>query len=86
MNVPLAQFEPISCTSVVLVENKVIPIIIGGSQDLTYANYRAYDTMSPMVNIVNVDSNFDLGDAEKMISNESYVGKIVVDKPYNLFN
>jgi hypothetical protein len=36
--------------------------------------------------MVNVDSNFDLGDAEKPISNKSYVGKIIVDKPYNLFN
>ena len=26
-----------------LIKNKIIPIIIGGSQDLTYANYRAYD-------------------------------------------
>ena len=35
-----------------LVEKKIIPIIIGGSQDLTYANYRAYDNLQPMVNIV----------------------------------
>ena len=27
----------------VLLEKNIIPIIIGGSQDLTYANYRAYD-------------------------------------------
>ena len=27
-----------------------------------------------------------LGDADKPISNRSYVGKIVVNKPYNLFN
>jgi hypothetical protein len=39
-----------------------------------------------MVNLVNVDSRFDLGDAEKPISNKSYIGKIVVNKPYNLFN
>ena len=35
----------------VLLEKKIIPIILGGSQDLTYPNYRAYDTFSPMVNI-----------------------------------
>ena len=39
-----------------------------------------------MVNMVNVDTNFDLGDAEKPITNKSYVGKIIVDQPYNLFN
>ncbi len=70
----------------VLIEKKVIPIIIGGSQDLTYANYRAYDTMAPMVNIVNVDSNFDLGDASVEMKNNSFLGKIILEQPYNLFN
>ncbi len=70
----------------VLLEKNIIPIIIGGSQDLTYANYRAYDNFSPMVNIVNVDSNFDLGDSAKPIRNNSYLGKIILEQPYNLFN
>src|SRR5690554_1205871 len=70
----------------ILVQKNIIPIIIGGSQDLTYANYRAYDTLTPMVNIVNVDSKFDLGDSAKPIKNDSFVGKIILDKPYNLFN
>ncbi|MEO1031637.1 formimidoylglutamase [Winogradskyella sp.] len=70
----------------VLVEKGIIPIILGGSQDLTYANYRAYDTVMPMVNIVNIDTNFDLGDANLPIRNTSYVGKIIVEEPYNLFN
>ena len=39
-----------------------------------------------MVNIVNVDSNFDLGDSAKPIKNNSFVGKIILDQPYNLFN
>ncbi|MHA7843624.1 MAG: formimidoylglutamase [Winogradskyella sp.] len=70
----------------VLVEKNIIPIILGGSQDLTYANYRAYDNLMPMVNIVNVDTNFDLGDANLPIKNNSYVGKVIVEEPYNLFN
>lgn len=70
----------------ILVQKNIIPIVIGGSQDLTYANYRAYDALAPMVNIVNVDSKFDLGDSAKPIKNDSFVGKIILDKPYNLFN
>ncbi|WP_026935202.1 formimidoylglutamase [Christiangramia echinicola] len=69
-----------------LIKQDVLPIILGGSQDLIYAQYRAYDKLDQMVNLVNIDSRFDLGDAEKNISNQSYVGKIVVDQPYNLFN
>lgn len=70
----------------ILVKKNIIPVIIGGSQDLTYANYRAYDALIPMVNIVNVDSQFNLGDSTKPIKNTSFVGKIILDQPYNLFN
>ncbi len=70
----------------ILVQKNIIPIILGGSQDLTYACYRAYDNLMPMVNIVNVDSKFDLGDSAKPIKNNSFVGKVILDEPYNLFN
>jgi arginase family enzyme len=70
----------------ILVKKKIIPIILGGTQDLTYANYRAYDALMPMVNLVNVDCKFDLGDSQKPIKNNSFVGKIILEEPYNLFN
>ncbi len=73
-------------TLAALIQKRVIPVILGGSQDLTYANYRAYDSLIPMVNVVNVDSRFDLGDTSKPIKNNSFVGKIILDQPYNLFN
>ncbi|WP_445732494.1 formimidoylglutamase [Mariniflexile sp.] len=73
-------------TIAILIKKNIIPIIIGGTQDLTYPNYRAYDTIMPMVNIVNVDGKFDLGDSTKPIKNDSFVGKIILDQPYNLFN
>lgn len=69
-----------------LLSGKIIPVIIGGSQDLIYSIYRAYDKLHKMINYVNIDSRFDIGNAEAPISNVSYVGKMVVDKPYNLFN
>ncbi len=68
------------------VKNNIIPLILGGSQDLTYANYRAYDDFKNTINIVNVDSNFDLGDSSKPIKNNSYLGKIILEEPHNLFN
>lgn len=73
-------------TITILIKKNIIPIILGGTQDLTYSNYRAYDTIMPMINIVNVDCKFDLGDSTKPIKNDSFVGKIILDQPYNLFN
>ncbi|MCH7784784.1 MAG: formimidoylglutamase [Bacteroidetes bacterium] len=69
-----------------LLKENIIPLILGGSQDIVYAQYRSYDKRGSMVNIVNIDSKFDLGDADLPITNKSYVGKIIVEKPYNLFN
>lgn len=69
-----------------LVKKNVVPVILGGSQDLTYAIYRAYDGLDQMVNLVNIDGHFDLGNSSLPITNKSFVGKIIVDQPYNLFN
>ena len=44
-----------------LLNNKIIPVIIGGSQDLTYAHYSGYKKLEQIVNLVCVDSRFDLG-------------------------
>ena len=70
----------------IMFKKNIIPVIIGGSQDLLYAVYRAYDSIQNTVNIVNVDSNFDLGDSSKPINNLSYLGKVILDQPHNLFN
>ncbi len=70
----------------ILFKKNIIPVIIGGSHDLIYAIYRAYDSFQNTVNIVNIDSNFDVGDSTKPINNLSYFGKIILDEPHNLFN
>ena len=69
-----------------LIKNKIIPIVIGGSQDITYSLYRAYDSLEQMVNLVSIDSKFDFGKQENKISSESYLSKIIVAEPNNLFN
>ena len=69
-----------------LIKNKIIPIIIGGSQDLTYALYRSYDDLEQMVNLVSIDNKFDLGRQDKFVSSASFLSKIIVDEPNNLFN
>lgn len=68
-----------------LVKKKIIPIVIGGSQDLTYAMYRAYDNLDQMVNLVTVDNQFDFAKENALPSN-SYLSKIIIEEPTNLFN
>ncbi len=69
-----------------LLEENIIPIIIGATQDITYPTYRAFDGIREMVNLVAVDSRFDFGADEELISSHSYMSKIITDKPNNLFN
>ena len=69
-----------------LLEEKIIPIILGATQDITYPMYRAFDGLSEMVNLVAVDSRFDFGADEELISSNSYMSRIITEKPNNLFN
>ena len=69
-----------------LIKKKIIPIVIGGSQDLTYALYRSFDDLEQMVNLVSIDKKFDFGKESDAVSATSYLTKIIIDEPNNLFN
>lgn len=69
-----------------LLKKGVILVILGGGNDLVYANYRAYDKLEQVVNLVSIDNKFDLGTIEDDLSSETYLHKIIMEKPNNLFN
>ncbi|WP_291962185.1 formimidoylglutamase [Maribacter sp.] len=69
-----------------LLEEDIIPIILGATQDITYPAYRAFDGIRDMINLVAIDSRFDFGIEDELISSHSYMSKIITDKPNNLFN
>lgn len=69
-----------------LLEENIIPIIIGATQDITFPTYRAFDKVREMVNLVCIDSRFDFGHDQELISSRSYMSRIITDKPNNLSN
>jgi arginase family enzyme len=69
-----------------LLELNIIPVIIGGGQDLTYAIYRAYRNRKSIINIAAVDNMFDLGESEDQLNSRSYLSHIILHKPNYLFN
>ncbi|MFA7444628.1 MAG: formimidoylglutamase [Flavobacteriaceae bacterium] len=71
-------------TASFLLKKKIVLIVLGGSQDLTYPLYRAYDHSGKMVNLVSVDSRFDFGRADLPVSSDSYLTKIIMEEPNNL--
>lgn len=69
-----------------LIKKNIIPIIIGGSQDLTYANFLAYKNLEQSVNLVAVDSKLNLDDTNNTINADNYLAKIILHQPNYLFN
>jgi len=69
-----------------LIKKNTIPVIIGGSQDLTYANFLAYKKLEQVVNLVTIDSKFNLGDNDEEINSNNFLTKIILHQPSYLFN
>lgn len=69
-----------------LIRKNIIPVIIGGSQDLTYAQFLGYKDLEQTINMVSIDSLFDIGNPDEDITNRSYLGKIILHQPNYLFN
>jgi hypothetical protein len=69
-----------------LYRKSIVPMVLGGSQDFTFYQYRAFDGIKYMVNLSSADHKFDLGNSDLPMDSQSYVGKMIIDEPYNLFN
>ncbi len=64
----------------------ILPIIVGGSQDLIYPLYQSFQVTEQLVNIVSVDNRFDFSEDEELISGRSYMSKIIMEAPNFLNN
>ncbi|MDQ8004461.1 MAG: formimidoylglutamase [Pedobacter sp.] len=75
-----------------LVKLDIVPIIIGGGQDLTYAQYMGYENLEQKVDLLVVDNRFDLEQDENesvdgvATTSQSYLTKIFLHQPNYLFN
>lgn len=69
-----------------LLKCKILPVIIGGSHDLTYAQYLAYEDFRKPVHFVVADEKIDLFNTEDTIYDENFLMKIFTHSPNYLFN
>jgi formiminoglutamase len=68
-----------------LIRRNIVPVIIGGGQDLTYGQYWAYEDLEQKVDLVVLDSHFDLEDEED-VNSRSFLNKVILHEPNYLFN
>jgi len=69
-----------------LIKSNILPIIVGGSQDLVLGIYDAYAKLEQLVNICSIDYSLDLGDTEKGADSQSYLTPLMLKRPCYLFN
>ena len=69
-----------------LLKYHIVPIFIGGSQDLTYPIYKVYENTGKLVNITAIDPRFDIGEEGESLNSESYLSHIILHQPNFLFN
>lgn len=68
-----------------LLDRNITVIVLGGSQEFTFAQYKAYELLGRVINIVSIDSRFDLENTDRIASN-SWLYHIIKQDPNYLFN
>jgi len=69
-----------------LIENEVLPVIIGGTHDYTYGQYLAYENLDKLVSLLNVDAFLDIEDDGNEVNNTNHLHKILLHEPNYLFS
>lgn len=69
-----------------LLAKNIIPLVVGGSHNLTWAMYQAYQLRSKLVNIASIDPIFDLGTESSSLNSRSWLSHIIMSQPNFLFN
>ena len=58
----------------------LIPVIVGGSQDITYGALLAYENLQKSINLVSIDSKIDFRAKSKKMSSGNYLQHIIKQK------
>lgn len=69
-----------------LLEKNVLPVIIGGSHDLDYGQYTAYESLEKLVSFLNVDAMLDLEDKSQACASRQHINKVLLHEPNYLFS
>lgn len=69
-----------------LVKQNVIPVILGGSQDLIMPIYTAFENLEQTVNIVDFNTKPNIGDPDNELTSEGWLSHVLKHTPSFLFN
>ncbi len=70
----------------ILLENNVMPLILGGTHDLDYGQYRGYEEMEKLISLLNIDAFLDLEDYKESAPASQHIHKILLHEPNYLLS
>lgn len=70
----------------ILIEHNVLPVLIGGSHDIDYGQYLAYEDMDKLVSVLNIDAMLDLETESSVGMSKKHINSILMHEPNFLFN
>ena len=66
-------------------ENNTLPLLIGGSHDMTYPQYQSYEDLDKLISVINIDAFLDMNEASDP-AKTNFVQKLLMHQPNYLFN
>ncbi|MEQ9440978.1 MAG: formimidoylglutamase [Cyclobacteriaceae bacterium] len=73
-----------------LLENEILPILIGGSHDLDYGQFKSYEDLNKLITILSVDAQIDIGKPtlaqKELTANQNHLHHILMHEPNYLIN
>ena len=68
-----------------LMQLNIIPLIIGGTQDLDYGQFLSYENTGKLISMLNVDAFIDMAGGKEDLS-KHHIHRILVHQPNIIFN
>ncbi len=70
----------------ILLQENVLPILIGGTHDMDYGQFMAYQDLEKLISILNVDAFLDLEETDRLGASRQHIHKMLLHEPNYLFN
>jgi formiminoglutamase len=70
----------------ILLENNVLPVILGGTHDIDFGQYRGYEDMEKLVSLLNIDAFLDLDEGKDVAPARQHIHKMLLHEPNYLLS
>lgn len=69
-----------------LLEHNTVPLLLGGSHDLDYGQFLAYETLDRPVSFATIDARVDMAEPDSAFPEDSHLRRMLLHEPSFLFN